>query len=1051
MSEINNSKDAWSQFKLLAQKLGGTKNISDADIKELIQKSDLDDDGFISLDEFENTLLTYKDYIDVEDSYLEAFEAIAKEDGDEKSISDKDIESILNSEGGGSAAQGADSSGGNGSNSGGGGPSGGGSGDSPSGVDSSGKQEAVSHSDLESKSADTLQSERGNLLNDISSVRDEKNSAIEQASQKTDSLQTDYNNATQDFADLVLAQEETDEKAKEASDYVKDIDSQKSDKNSEISNQESVINDASALVKTVSSSLSSLQEPPQFITETVTNADGTTSSIQKPNPAYQTYLAQKAALEAELAAAEADLAEQESVLQTLEAELSDIEKAHQEAVDNYCQIKEELGQFTPELSAAQMAIQNSKMLYDKAKSEEATISSNFDSQLSVLQNNLNVYNDVIKQKELSVPEGYSVINGQIVGGEGDNQHVLTPASESDLPEGAKVDEFNVIRDANGVEIGRILGANSSSPQIYIKEVAPIGDAAINMCVDILLNGYDFGDESATQEEIWTDIKGTGLDLTNINSTDLAKIRTLYNEQVERKNAELNDNQEKLKTFDEMAESMLKESKPEYYNSINKAINRAETYDAKQTTFSEYIAEQGVDIAQTSSVVLDEYLNDFIKEQTGSNIKRDLSDEKIDEIVSSFIDGAKQNGEPITAEELMASFDFSTLSSESIAKIVQEYNVKSSTDFLQTAENINIDDNQMSNIAMGLVDSLSSTDVNLLESTNQALSSIIDKSLKQNDTSIIDAIIKSADINLPQVQKFISESDLINKIDVSSVENSLKTQLKEKLSEIQEREKEPEVLDEFNQSDELMAIAHRGFSSEAPENTLAAIELAKAYGYNAVELDISWTKDGIPVLLHDSTIGRTSNAPNNAKCSDMTYQDLLKYDFGSWAGEQFAGTKIPTFSEALDCCADNKLEFFAELKDTKDFDYAKAQKLVQEVIDSGMQENITWISFDKKALSLIDKAMSDANLNSKLGYLSRDSVTNNTINTLNDLKDGDNEVFLDIKASKLTSSGINKLKNAGFEYGVWTVNDAKQILNLDDMGCITITSDVITQRDIERLL
>ena len=250
---------------------------------------------------------------------------------------------------------------------------------------------------------------------------------------------------------------------------------------------------------------------------------------------------------------------------------------------------------------------------------------------------------------------------------------------------------------------------------------------------------------------------------------------------------------------------------------------------------------------------------------------------------------------------------------------------------------------------------------------------------------------------------------------------------------------------------MMAVAHRGFSSEAPENTLAAIELAKQNGYNAVELDISWTKDGIPVLLHDDTIGRTSNAPNNAKCSDLNYQDLLQYDFGSWAGEQFANTKIPTFSEALDSCAQNEMEFFAELKDTDDFTYEKAQTLVNQVIEAGMQDNITWISFDKNALAMIDKAMDDVNLGSKLGYLTRDSVNNNTLKVLNELNDDNNEVFLDIKAANLTASGAQKLEEAGYDYGVWTVNSEKDIERLAKLGCSAVTTDKLTQEDIEDLL
>lgn len=95
MSEIVNSKDAWNKFKIFAKQVAGANNISDADIQKLIKDADINDDGLISQGEFSDTLLTYEDYIKVEDSYLDAFNAIAKEDGDVDSISDKDISSIL--------------------------------------------------------------------------------------------------------------------------------------------------------------------------------------------------------------------------------------------------------------------------------------------------------------------------------------------------------------------------------------------------------------------------------------------------------------------------------------------------------------------------------------------------------------------------------------------------------------------------------------------------------------------------------------------------------------------------------------------------------------------------------------------------------------------------------------------------------------------------------------------------------------------------------------------------------------------------------------------
>ena len=102
-------------------------------------------------------------------------------------------------------------------------------------------------------------------------------------------------------------------------------------------------------------------------------------------------------------------------------------------------------------------------------------------------------------------------------------------------------------------------------------------------------------------------------------------------------------------------------------------------------------------------------------------------------------------------------------------------------------------------------------------------------------------------------------------------------------------------------DEIKAVAHRGYSTEAPENTLPAFRLAKENGFDYVECDVVFTSDNVPVLLHDSSIDRTSNG--EGKISSLTYEEVSQYDFGSWFSEEYAGVKIPTFDEFLKLCID----------------------------------------------------------------------------------------------------------------------------------------------------
>jgi glycerophosphoryl diester phosphodiesterase len=95
---------------------------------------------------------------------------------------------------------------------------------------------------------------------------------------------------------------------------------------------------------------------------------------------------------------------------------------------------------------------------------------------------------------------------------------------------------------------------------------------------------------------------------------------------------------------------------------------------------------------------------------------------------------------------------------------------------------------------------------------------------------------------------------------------------------------------------IMRSAHRGVRALAPENTLPAIQKAIEMGYDYVEMDVRYTKDGVPVLMHDSSVMRTTNGLKSV--SAYTLEELKKFDAGGRKGKQFKGTRVPTVEEAL---------------------------------------------------------------------------------------------------------------------------------------------------------
>ncbi|MBU9711291.1 glycerophosphodiester phosphodiesterase [Evansella tamaricis] len=142
-------------------------------------------------------------------------------------------------------------------------------------------------------------------------------------------------------------------------------------------------------------------------------------------------------------------------------------------------------------------------------------------------------------------------------------------------------------------------------------------------------------------------------------------------------------------------------------------------------------------------------------------------------------------------------------------------------------------------------------------------------------------------------------------------------------------------------------AHRGWSSKAPENTLAAFQLAlDTSEIESIEFDVQLTKDGIPVVIHDFTLERTTNGKGLVK--EITYEELRKLDAGSWFSEEFAGEKVPTLEEVFQLIKGKK-KLYLELKQAGIM-YPGLEKKVYDLMDKyDMFSDTTVISFDHESL------------------------------------------------------------------------------------------------------
>ncbi len=253
------------------------------------------------------------------------------------------------------------------------------------------------------------------------------------------------------------------------------------------------------------------------------------------------------------------------------------------------------------------------------------------------------------------------------------------------------------------------------------------------------------------------------------------------------------------------------------------------------------------------------------------------------------------------------------------------------------------------------------------------------------------------------------------------------------------------------SDELAAVVksvnHRGYSTIAPENTIPAYKLSKEMGYLYAECDISLTSDKIPVLLHDNTINRTARNLDGTVISetiniaDISYQELLNYDFGIWKSQAYAGTKIPTFQEFMSLCRAIGLRPYIELK-TTGYTQEDITGLVNTVKNYSMLRDVTWISFSKSYLSMVKNADPSA----RLGYLT-DYATTQKINDALELVDN-NEVFINCNYANLTSSDITKVIDNNLKLEIWTTNSESVIATLNPY-ISGVTSDALIASKVLR--
>ena len=229
------------------------------------------------------------------------------------------------------------------------------------------------------------------------------------------------------------------------------------------------------------------------------------------------------------------------------------------------------------------------------------------------------------------------------------------------------------------------------------------------------------------------------------------------------------------------------------------------------------------------------------------------------------------------------------------------------------------------------------------------------------------------------------------------------------------------------------IGHRGASSEAPENTLAANRLAFQQNADGIEVDVRLTKDQKLVCMHDKTALRTASKELLIKESTVT--ELKSLDVGLWKDVKWKGETIPTLEEVLEEIPRNK-NIFVEIKTgTESID-----PLMEEIQKSKIDNNcITVISFNQEVVKEVKQSMESLNVNLLIAFSGPKEIQSE-------------EVLRKIIEFKLDGVGaenhpglsrafVTPIIEANKKVHVWTVDDIEQAKNYQQLGLSSITTNV----------
>jgi glycerophosphoryl diester phosphodiesterase len=237
------------------------------------------------------------------------------------------------------------------------------------------------------------------------------------------------------------------------------------------------------------------------------------------------------------------------------------------------------------------------------------------------------------------------------------------------------------------------------------------------------------------------------------------------------------------------------------------------------------------------------------------------------------------------------------------------------------------------------------------------------------------------------------------------------------------------------------VAHRGAAGYAPENTIAAFDKAVEMKADYIEIDVQRSKDGELVIIHDTTINRTTDGSGNVK--DLTFHQLRSFDAGSWMGEEFSGEKIPTFDEILDRYH-GKVGILIELKAPELYpgiEEEVAEELKERNLDKPQNEKMIIQSFNFESMKKINSLLPKV----PVGVLTS-SIADTTDEALKEFSTYAD--YFNPSYRIVTKDLVNRVHSLDMKISSWTVRSqeaADFLLEMDVDAIITDYPDYVDPR------